>query len=186
MNPQKFITKFTILIYQNSSYMYLYYLTYYYCRKYPQHTLNQWRILRYHELFCFLYALLSLDFTSKLQKVLIKVTTLIKDPYIHLDENWCTGQAWGLWVTVRLMEFSPFRLLSMFSSSGNDTLTFSSVAVAINSLFTVNGGVSSAYAHFIHHFHTSRRPASRKVVATTGLTDQISSQMSPFSPLKLE
>ena len=24
---------------------------------------------------------------SKLQKVLIKVTTLIKDPYIHLDEN---------------------------------------------------------------------------------------------------
>ena len=34
MNPQKYITKFTILIYQNSSYMYLYYLTYYYCRKY--------------------------------------------------------------------------------------------------------------------------------------------------------
>ena len=76
----KLITKFTTLIYNNSSYMYLYHLTHYNCPKYPQHTLNQWRILHYYELFCFLYALLSLDFTSKLQKVLIKVTTLIKDP----------------------------------------------------------------------------------------------------------
>ena len=82
--PQKIVTKFTTLIYNNSSYMYLYHLIYYNCPKYSQHTLNQWRILHYHEIFCFLYTFLSLDFTIKLQKALIKVTTLIKDSLLHV------------------------------------------------------------------------------------------------------
>ena len=63
---------------------YLYHLTHYNGPKYPQHTLRQVRVLHYHELFCFLYTLLSLDFTIKLQKALIKVTTLIKDPQLHV------------------------------------------------------------------------------------------------------
>ena len=81
--PQKIVTKFTTLI-CNNSYMYLYHLIYYNCPKYSQHTLNQWRILHYHEIFCFLYTFLSLDFTIKLQKALIKVTTLIKDSLLHV------------------------------------------------------------------------------------------------------
>ena len=60
--------------------MYLYHLACYNCPNYPQHTLKQVRILHHYELFCFLYTLLSLDFTIKLKKALIKVTTLIKDP----------------------------------------------------------------------------------------------------------
>ena len=63
---------------------YIYHLTHYNGPKYPQHTLRQVRVLHYHELFCFLYTLLSLDFTIKLQKALIKVTTLIKDPQLHV------------------------------------------------------------------------------------------------------
>ena len=38
-----------------NSYINLYHLTYYNCPKYSQHILNQWRILRYHEIFCFLF-----------------------------------------------------------------------------------------------------------------------------------
>ena len=63
--------------------MYLYHLTYHNCPKYSQHTLNQWKILHYHEMFYVLYTFLSLDFTIKLQRALIKFTTLMKYPLLH-------------------------------------------------------------------------------------------------------
>ena len=62
----------------NSSYMYLYRLTYYNCPKHPQHTLNQWRILHYHELFCFLYTLLSLDFKFLWVEIFVSASLAMK------------------------------------------------------------------------------------------------------------
>ena len=63
--PQKFITKFTTLMYNYSRYMYVYHTTYYNCRKYPENTIKQWRALHYYELICFLYTILFISLWSK-------------------------------------------------------------------------------------------------------------------------
>ena len=66
---QKIVTKFTTLICNNSSYMYLYHLIYYNCPKYSQHTLNQWRYFTTMRCsaFCTLFSLLILLDSAKVR-----------------------------------------------------------------------------------------------------------------------